>query len=306
MEGSMPITLDPERGKEAAQLLYTAFSTTGIHGRMDMPEDEPPQGVVAGSLEHILFITLTVAIDYQRDADALWASSRRTYADPETRYLFHPQSLHEVPFSKVIQDMQKYGRSKKQRNDAYIWKTVAVSFYKKWQGDPRNFLASCNWSAPTILKHLKTDTHVENNRATWDFPFLRGNKIGPLWLRMLRDNVHMKELQDLHLVPIPVDIHVARATLALGLVRGQYEGSLDTLFEEIRKVWFKSMEGLGIEGRSMISLDVDEALWHLSKYGCTFRDKETGQCPMFFRCELKSLCTPGKVWIENGQVNLQT
>lgn len=302
----MTVTLDPGRGKEAAQLLYTAFSTTGIHGRMDMPEDQPPQGVAAGSLEHILFITLTVSIDYQRDADALWASSRRTYADPETRYLFHPQSLHEVPFSKVIQDMQKYGLSKKQRNDAYIWKTVAVSFYKKWQGDPRNFLAGCNWSAPSILKHLKTDTHVENNRPTWDFPFLRGNKIGPLWLRMLRDNVHITILQDLHLVPIPVDIHVARATLALGLVRGQFDGSLDTLFEDIRKVWFQSVITLQVHNRPMISLDVDEPLWHLSKYGCTYRDKETGQCPMYFRCEMKELCTQGKVWIDNGKVILET
>ena len=56
----------------------------------------------------------------------------------------------------------------------------------------------------------------------------------------------------------------------------------------------------------MISLDVDEALWHLSKYGCTFRDKETGQCTMYDRCELKEFCTPGKAWIENGLVNLDT
>ena len=224
----MSIELNIGRGNSAAKLLYEAFQSTGIHGRKDMPEDEPPQGVAVGSLEHILFITLTVSIDYQRDAGALWNSSRRTYADPETRYLFHPQSLHEVPFHQVMQDLQKYGLSKKQRNDAYIWKTAAVSFYKKWQGDPRNFLASCNWSAPFILKHLRADNHLENGRSSWDFPFLRGPKIGPLWLRMLRDNVHMKELLDLDLVPIPVDIHVARATLALGIVHGQYEGKLES------------------------------------------------------------------------------
>ena len=136
----MTVILFTDRGNQAAQLLFKAFSTAGIHGRQDMPEDEPPQGVVIGSLEHILFLTLTVSINYQRDAEVLWASSRRTFADSETRNLFNPKSLHEVPFDKVIQDMQRYGLSKKQRNDAYIWKTIAVSFYKKWQGDPRNFL----------------------------------------------------------------------------------------------------------------------------------------------------------------------
>lgn len=302
----MPVTFDPERGREAARLLYTAFHTAGIHGQKDMPEDTLPQGIVIGSSEHILFITLTVSIDYQRDANALWASAQRTYADPETRYLFYPPLLHEAPFHKIIQDMQKYKLSKKPRNDAHIWKTVAISFYKKWQSDPRNFLASCKWKAPTILGRLKADTHIENNRPTWDFPFLRGNKIGPLWLRMLRDNAHLTEIEDLDLVPIPVDIHIARATLALGIVHGQFEGRLETLFEEIRKAWFLSVEEIQVENRQMISLDIDKALWHLSKYGCTYRDQVTGQCPIFYRCELKAFCRPGTVSIKNGQVVLIT
>jgi hypothetical protein len=36
-----------------------------------MPEDVQPAGVERGSLEHILFITLMVAIDYQREAGVL-------------------------------------------------------------------------------------------------------------------------------------------------------------------------------------------------------------------------------------------
>ncbi|GAG95965.1 unnamed protein product [marine sediment metagenome] len=47
-----------------AELLYNSFSTVGIHGRTDMPEDITPNGVVRTSLEHIFFIILTVSIDY--------------------------------------------------------------------------------------------------------------------------------------------------------------------------------------------------------------------------------------------------
>ena len=61
----------------------------GVHRRNDTPEDEPPPAVRGGSLDHVLFITLTVAIDCQRDADSLWESSRNTVANAKTRHAFN-------------------------------------------------------------------------------------------------------------------------------------------------------------------------------------------------------------------------
>jgi len=302
----MSIIIEGERGKKVAELLYISFSTNGIHGRTDMPEDITPNGVVRGSLDHIFFITLTVSIDYQRDAPSLWASSRKTFDDPETRYLFDPKLLHETPFDKITEDMQKYGLSKKPQKDAYIWRTVGVTFYKKWEGNPCNFLKNCNWDSSLILKRLKNDTHLYNGRSVSDYPYLRGPKIGPLWLRMLRDNVGIAQLRNLEKVPIPVDIHVARATLATGIVRGQFIGRLDEVFEYIRKAWFESVKGLSIKNREMIALDVDEPLWHLSKYGCTMRDKTIDNCPLYHRCEAKEFCVKGLVKIEGSIVELET
>lgn len=303
---NLSIVIDTERGKKVAELLYNSFSTTGIHGRTDMPEDITPNNVARGSLDHILFITLTVSIDYQRDAPSLWESSRKTFDDPETRYLFNPEALHKTPLRKIIEDMQKYKLSKKPQKDANIWRTVGVTFYKKWEGDPRNFLKDCNWDAPTILNRLKKDSHLYNGRWVPDYPYLRGNKIGPLWLRMLRDNVGIMKLKNLDKVPIPVDIHVTRATLAAGVVRGQFKGNINHLFNYIRKAWFESVKGLKVKNRPMIALDVDEPLWHLSKYGCSKRDKTTGYCPVYNRCEAKEFCIKGKIKIENSVVELET
>lgn len=193
----MSIVIDSERGKKVAKLLYNSFSTTGIHGRTDMPEDITPNNVVRGSLDHIFFITLTVSIDYQRDAPSLWESSRKTFDDPETRYLFEPKLLHETPFRKIVEDMQKYKLSRKPQKDSNIWQTVGVTFYKKWVGDPRNFLKNCNWDSSLILERLRNDTHLYNGRLISDYPYLRGPKIGPLWLRMLRDNVGIAQLRNL-------------------------------------------------------------------------------------------------------------
>ena len=86
-----------------------------------MPEDILPAGMKKGSLEHLMFITLTVSIDYQRDANIMWAVSRKTFEDPETRYLFDPTSLHNTRPKQIEQDMQKYGLSKEiQKGPAHL------------------------------------------------------------------------------------------------------------------------------------------------------------------------------------------
>ncbi len=302
----MTIKIDDRTGKKVAELLYNSFRTVGILGKTAMPEDAVPDFVKKGTLEHILFLMLTVSIDYQRDAPSLWESSRKTFEDPETKYLFDPKSLNETPLETIIKDMQKYRLSKKPRKDAHIWRTIGISFYKKWGGNPLNFIKDCNWDSLIILERLRNETHQCNGRFFMDYPYLRGPKIAPLWLRILRDNVGITQLRNLDKVPIPVDIHVARATLTTGVVRGQFKGRLEELFECIRKAWFKSVEGLTIESRSMIALDVDDPLWHLSKYGCSNRDKQTSYCPFINNCEVRAFCIRGTINIENSLVELET
>jgi len=83
---------------------------------------------------------------------------------------------------------------------------------------------------------------------------------------------------------------------------------IDELFKYIRDAWSESVKGLIIKDRPMIALDVDEPLWHLSKYGCTNRDKITGNCPVQSRCEARDFCVKGKIKIDNssGYVELET
>ncbi len=293
--------------KKISELLYNSFVTIGIHGRKDiMPENTIPKGVEKGSLEHMMFITLTISIDYQRDALSLWGSSRKTFGDPDTKYLFDPQSLNETSVEKVVKDMQKYKLSRKVKKDADIWRTIGLSIYEKWGGDPFNFLQDCRWDALTILERLKNDTHLYNGRQISDYPYLRGEKIGPLWLRVLRDNLDISHIKNLDKVPIPVDIHIARATLALGVVKGHIKCRLNDLFECIREAWFGGVKGLNANNRPMIALDLDKPLWYLSKYGCKKRDKTSGYCPVSYDCVMKEFCIKGKIIIENRVVDLET
>jgi len=304
----MDLAIDVARGRALASRLHALFSVTGagILGHKTMPEDEPPAGVVRASLQHLLFITLTVAIDYQRDAPQLWTASRAAYADPVTRYLYEPAALHATPFSKIVADLHATGVSRKPRKDADIWHTVGIAFLKKYGGDPRRLLGACNHHAPTVLARLQNDTHLQRDRPVPDFPFLRGPKIGPLWLRMLRDNVGVA-LHGMQEIPIPVDVHVARATFTTGVVRGEYQGPVGPAFRQVRAAWKQAVVGMDVPGpRPMVALDVDEPLWHLSKYGCSPGRSVAGGCCHRPRCPAGGECMAGLVQVSASKIEVRT
>ena len=99
---------------------------------------------------------------------------------------------------------------------------------------------------------------------------------------------------------------MARATLATGVIRGKTKSRLNELFEQIRKVWAESVKGLNVKHGPMVALDVDEPLWHLSKYGCTYRDQVTGFVLSSGKCEAKEFCIKGTIGISNSFIELDT
>ncbi|MEJ5226825.1 hypothetical protein [Thermodesulfovibrio sp.] len=294
----MNLEIDSERGRSVAECLYKAFHEKGIHGKKDMPEDKLPMGVQERSLEHILFVTLTTCIDYMRDSQSLWNNSRKTYEDPQTSYLFEPSLVSETPIEKIIEDMNKHNLSQRPRQDAKIWRTNSITFHKKWNNNPINLFEKFSYDALEILRHLR------NNRR--DYPYLSADKIPLVWLRILKDNVGIK-FKNIEKVPIPVDTHIARATLATGVVRGKATINKDELNELIKEAWFKSLDSLKINNRQIIPLDLDKPFWHLSRYGCSkYRDKSSGQCSRKETCEAKDFCVKGKIQKEKDIYDIDT
>ncbi|MDD1721458.1 MAG: hypothetical protein LUP95_05670 [Euryarchaeota archaeon] len=55
---------DESIGAAAARLLHHKFTSTGIFGRNSNTEDSLLKGMERGPLEHLLFLTLAVSIDY--------------------------------------------------------------------------------------------------------------------------------------------------------------------------------------------------------------------------------------------------
>jgi hypothetical protein len=294
--------VDIERARQIAKTLYAAFAPDGegIFGEHNMPEDLLPQGLSQGSREHLSFLTLTISLDYMRDALGLWRSARRAWNDANTRYLFEPGLVEQTGIEQVKDDLARTGIALRPTRDGNAWFGISCTLSRKWNADVKAFLSDCGFHGPTILARLHRDGQSSASGWTQDFPLLRGPKIGPLWVRTLRDNA-LLELSGLEDVPIPVDVHVMRATLCSGAIRGRYCGSPEKLKHAVRNVWRTATSGLQHpDGRSMIPLDVDELLWTLSRLGCSGRGNgPLAPCPL--DCPLVPGCVDGFMKITQTQ-----
>jgi hypothetical protein len=82
-----------------------------------MPEEVLPPGVTPFSFEHIVFVTLTVSIDYMRDAPELWAAGRQSTSDPETSWLYDLTEVSKREAGDLLPAMKIHGVSRKHRQD---------------------------------------------------------------------------------------------------------------------------------------------------------------------------------------------
>lgn len=287
------VAADPNRAREAGRRLWDAWTTTGIFGQRIMPESTLPAGATPASKEHACFVTLTVAIDYMRDAAALWAASRAAFEDEATRWLFDPDALARATDAQIEVALGRHGVAKPPRDDTAIWGQVGRSLARRFGGDPRAIAERCAYRAPAVLAEIRR----KDRRG--HFPYLGGRKIGPLWIRMLADEVGLP-LRDLEAVPIPVDVHIARVTWACGALAGSYTGTVDQLADSVAQVWSEACEG-----ERFHPIQLDQALWLQGRDGCA-RRSATGDCPREAECVLSDLCVVGEIALRDGRMVAET
>lgn len=276
--------IDVPRAKAVAAHLLKIHRETGIFGIRQMPEDLAPPGAETGSEDHMRFITLTVSIDYMRDADQLWDAARRTYKDPATRYLFDPAQVASTGLLKLSRDMQRHNLAKKTNQDPATWQQVSTTIAARFNGTVANLIDASGHDAPRLLELIRSP------RYSSGFPFLKGAKIGPLWVRMLHDNC-LVDFHGLDRIPVPVDVHTAQATLQIGCVRPiSKSGQMADLTDAVHKVWRRALLG---SPDGSYPLQLDEPLWILSRNGC--RKTQLWPCEFRLRCPAANYCQPDRV-----------
>jgi hypothetical protein len=281
---------EPQRAREAAQRLWAAWNGDGIFGVRSMPESRPPNRVERGSRDHALFLTLTVAIDYMRDASALWEAARSAYDDVGTRWLFEPRRVASAEPSLVLEALIATRLAIRPQQDSHIWRTVSETLERRFSGDPREIASTAGEHGPRIIEELR--------RIPGDFPWLQGRKIAPLWVRMLADELGLP-ITGLDDVAIPVDVHIARATFACGGLVGSFRGTVSSTAGAVEDLWRDALDGTGL-----YPLQIDQALWLQSREGCSRRRESS--CPRETECSIADLCVTGDIRTEGDTLIVDT
>lgn len=269
-----------DRAINVGRTLISAYKNNGIFGHKteDMPELLKPINMEKGSVQHVNYITLLVALDYMRPANQLWQAGVETFEDEDTRWVFDVTSPKIEDNNLLTDALKKHKTSKKPEKDARIWQTIAKNIRKLFDGNMKNFIdVKCKDEAEQIYSIMKSLYKKE-------FPNLTGDKILPLWIRMMKDVCGI-EIKNIEKIPFPVDVHTARATIFTGcLTASNIKSSVPKIRTDVDIIWAKAAE----RTKEFNKFDLDEPLWTLSKYGCNkLKDMK---CPVFENCVLNNFC----------------
>ena len=222
------------------------------------------------------FLTFISAMNRARNADLLWrAGSALFKSDPR---VFDPAIVAEMEFDDLLQRLSRNGVSQRHGPDTNAWTAIARSLAGENDSPVRRVIERGSGDARELLCDLQSRGAGGADR----FPFLRGPKIGPMWIRILA-NPGGARITGMEAIPVAVDTHVRRVSENLGLAdTGGL--SLRRARPVIQSVWRTAAAGIeGPEGISG-SAALDPALWFYGKNGCSHCEALRRQAPIGEAC----------------------
>lgn len=217
---------------------------------------------------YLNYITLTSAIDYQKmiQANDLWKNSKKWAK--EYPWLFKPDEFSKRTVEEIFAVFKEIRRSYGlffEIKDIGIWIYISAAL-KSYGGSTLNLLQAFEFNAWNIYQELSTNRKKE-------FPYLSGDKILPMWLKILFEDGEVA-LKNMDKLPLPVDKNVAEVTYNL-ILQKVFDGNVtNAQKEEVRAVWNAIAKELNVP-----VITFDTALWVLGgKSGCS--DSQRKNCPI--------------------------
>lgn len=191
---------------KAVQELHRLYKCGDVPGpaQHEVSPDLPP-----GSRDNYLYFTLTCAINFQRNSPALWSSALRTYSDPDTSFVFHPEEVCQAGHERTKEALSRYRLALQTNRHAAIWVRIFDSLYQNFLSDPRELLAQCSYDVLRIVALVQEQKSL--------FPYLGGPKLSNYWVFILSQFTDAP-LVNTHALSIIPDTHVIQSSVRLGLV----------------------------------------------------------------------------------------
>ncbi|MCW3988807.1 MAG: hypothetical protein NWE88_01880 [Candidatus Bathyarchaeota archaeon] len=247
------------------RVLHDQFQNkTGYFEGHVMPEYIPPS-IDEGSRELALYYTFVIAVDYQTDAHKLWRNARRLYSQsPE---YFEPENIINVSDDELKAFVRSLG-ARFPNNGAKAWKDISRILIRQYDGDPRN-----------ITREPLTSREVW--RRLDKFPYIRGKKIGTLYLRVMGD-LGLFKISDLDQLDVAVDVQVSRFTFYTGVLTPleAMTGCVHNppIKPAIERVWRQAAKSVGCA-----PWQLDMPMWVIASKQCT--GKWCDPCPVNELCK---------------------
>ena len=262
---SKEFEFDIELATSIGKKLHHEFQNkTGYFQGHIMPEYIKPP-IADGSKELALYYTYVIAVDYQTDAHKLWRNSREQYQKSPS--MFDPKEVLQTPEPLLIDFVRSLG-ARFPSNGAKAWRKISQILLNQYEGDPRNL--------------TKTPTHSNELWKKLDkFPYIRGKKIGTLYLRVMGD-LGLFKISNLDSLDVAVDLQVSRFTFYTGTLKPLHV--LNSCVQEppvrpaVEKLWRMAAQEVGCA-----PWHLDQPIWVIAANQCT--RQFCGPCPVNEFCE---------------------
>ena len=266
------------------------LSARGVEqaGWSEMPEVKAVQGLTGGpdsgdspqsSRTVRQFLTFISAVDRLRDADELWGCARELLdSDP---HLFDPVQVSRLSLEHLRQRLSDARVSRFHGPDSRVWRRIARTLHAG-EGAVAHVVEYGTGDASDLLK----DLNCNDSQGQPRYPSLRGQKIGPMWVRIMAAPGGAK-VENMDVIPVAVDVQVRKVTENLGVADtvGLPIAKAKPIVQRAWKNAVDKAEFGGPEGIAGTCAALDPALWFYGKHGCGHCTKVRRRVPIGSACQ---------------------
>ncbi|MBW3015233.1 hypothetical protein KY328_02560 [Candidatus Woesearchaeota archaeon] len=233
------------------KLLLQAYKE-GKLGYMKMPEDSNPG--FSDSETRLVYFTLPMSLNYQRDSYKLWEAALETYNDGGCRRVFDIKNSALMAEEEVRNLLIKHKVALQPNKHVTTWQKISKTIYENW-GSISKMLEATGYD----FLELKKIVQGEFKKG---FPYLSGPKIFNYWSFIIQKYGKVK-LKNSGFIEIAPDTHVTKCSVKLGVIS---EKEAETMSKEkLSEKWRVVLEGSGIK-----PIDMHPPLWFWSRNGFEF------------------------------------
>lgn len=123
--------MDRDRIVSDCRKLLAAYQS-GKLGYMKMPEDCSPSFTDAERETRLVYFTLPMSLNYQRDSYKLWEGVQKSYQDAEARTLFDVDVSANMDEAQLRSLLLRYKIALQPNKHIATWQNVAKTISENW------------------------------------------------------------------------------------------------------------------------------------------------------------------------------